>query len=126
MSALPKQKWTVEDYLAHEAESEQKHEFVDGEVYAMAKASEKHVLLVNSTSALLYMQLRKLPCNVYSMDMRLKVEAIGNYNYPDIMVVCGEAQVENYQGSDTLINPTVILEVLSASTEMYDRGKSTS
>lgn len=122
MSALPKHKWTVTEYLAFERESDEKHEFFDGEIFDMAGASEKHVLLVNSTSALLYMQLRKRLCNVYSNDMRLKIDAEGHYTYQDIMVVCGEAQIEDHYG-DTLLNPTVIIEVLSPSTETYDRGR---
>jgi Uma2 family endonuclease len=122
MSAFPKvkQKWTVEEYLAFEEKSDQKHEFFDGEIFDMAGASERHALILASTSALLYMQVRNRPCKVYSNDLRVRVNQARHYTYPDIIVVCGEAQIERVRG-DTLLNPTVIIEVLSPSTENYDR-----
>jgi Uma2 family endonuclease len=110
------------DYLAFERASELKHEYFAGEVFAMSGASEAHNLICTSTSFLLYGQLRSRPCNVYPGDMRVKVEATGLYTYPDISVVCGEAQFSD-DHLDTLVNPTVIIEVLSPSTEGYDRGK---
>lgn len=122
MSTARREKWTAQDYLAFERTSEQKHEFLDGEVYLMAGASANHNLIVGNIYASLHTQLRQRPCVVYPSDMRLKVNATGLYTYPDISVVCDPPRFEDDQ-RDTLLNPTVIVEVLSPSTENYDRGK---
>lgn len=122
MSALPEIPWTGKDYLAFERESDEKHEFVDGVVYAMTGASERHNLVTGSTYASLYSQLRKRPCRVYPSDMRVKVAQTGIYTYPDISIVCEPPRFEDDQ-QDTLLNPVVLIEVLSPSTENYDRGK---
>lgn len=111
---------TVEEYLAREREADYKSEYFNGEIFAMAGASEPHVLIVNSIIARLYLQLEHRPCKVYSNDMRLKVTSTGLYTYPDVMVVCGEVQF-NDEERDMLLNPTVVVEVLSKSTESYDR-----
>jgi Uma2 family endonuclease len=123
MSAIPQRsKWTVEDYLAFERESEEKHEFLDGEIFAMAGASLSHNRIVRNLNTTIHTQLRNSPCEVFPSDLRLKISATGLYTYPDIMVVCGEPQLEDTP-TDTLLNPTLIIEVLSPSTEAYDRGK---
>ena len=88
----------------------------------MTGASEYHNIIVGSTIATLYSQLRKKPCQIYPSDMRMRIPATGLYTYPDISVVCGTPEFED-DGLDTLLNPTVIIEVLSSSTEQYDRGK---
>ena len=111
---------TVEEYLARERAAEYKSEYFDGEIFAMAGASEPHILIVNSIIAKLYAQLEHRPCKVYSNDMRLKVSPTGLYTYPDVVVVCGEAQFDDDE-FDTLLNPTVIVEILSKSTEIHDR-----
>lgn len=111
---------TVEEYLAREREADYKSEYFNGEIFAMAGASEPHVLIVNSIIARLYLQLEHRPCKVYSNDMRLKVSPTGLYTYPDVMVVCGEVQFDDDQ-LDMILNPAVIVEVLSKSTEIYDR-----
>jgi len=112
---------TAEEYLARERTADYKSEYFDGEIFAMAGASEPHILIVSSISAKLYAQLEQRPCKVYSNDMRLKVSPTGLYTYPDVVVVCGEAQFEDDE-IDTLLNPTLIVEVLSKSTEGRDRG----
>ena len=122
MSALPERIWTTEDYLAYERDSQQRHEYLGGKIYALAGASAKHNLIVGNAIASLHVQVRKRPCMVYPSDMRLKVSRTGLYTYSDISVVCGDPQFEDDQ-SDTLLNPTVIIEVLSPSTETYDWGK---
>ncbi len=122
MSALPEHVWSVQDYLAYERASDQRHEYIDGKIYALAGASANHNLIVGNTLASLHAQLRKRPCTVYPSDMRVKVSRTGLYTYPDISVVCGEPQFEDEQ-QDTLLNPNFIVEVLSPSTETYDRGK---
>jgi Uma2 family endonuclease len=120
--ALPQTRVTPEDYLAFERASEEKHEYFAGEIFAMTGASKNHNRILTSTVAALYAQLRQRPCDVFSSDMRVKVPETGLYTYPDITVVCGEPQFEDSE-VDTLLNPMVIIEILSPSTEAYDRGK---
>jgi Uma2 family endonuclease len=123
MSALPKPlRMTEAEYLEFERASETKHEYIGGEVFAMTGASRHHNLITGATYASLFLQLRGRPCEVYPGDMRVQVRASGLYTYPDIGVVCGEAQLADTH-LDTLINPLLIVEVLSPSTELYDRGR---
>src|SRR5687768_7892266 len=122
MSTAPKQKWTPESYLEFERASDERHEYLNGEVFLLAGASNNHNLVQGNTYATLHSQLRKHPCLVYPSDMRLKVSQTGLYTYPDIMVVCGTPQLED-KHQDILLNPTLIVEVLSPSTERFDRGK---
>lgn len=112
---------TPEEYLAIERDSAEKHEYVAGEVVAMAGASRRHNLIQSTTLTGLNNALATRPCEVYPSDMRVKVSTLGIYTYPDITVVCGEPDLEDAE-QDTLLNPTVIIEVLSPATERYDRG----
>ncbi len=121
MSTQPKTRYTPEEYLALERASAYKSEYYDGEIFAMGGASPQHVLIVTNIVGELRVQLKKRPCKVYSTDLRLKISATGAYAYPDVIVVCGEPQFSDKQ-KDTLINPNVIVEVLSDSTQGYDRG----
>ncbi|MDX1992772.1 MAG: Uma2 family endonuclease [bacterium] len=121
MVALPKEKWTVEAYLAFDSAQPEKHEFFNGEVYAMTGASRRHGQVTGNTFAALHSQLRKQPCEIYVAYLRVKVQTNGDYAYPDIAIVCGEPQFERTP-LETLLNPTVLIEVLSPSTEGYDRG----
>lgn len=112
---------TPEEYLAFERQSETKNEYLNDEIFAMAGASRGHnVITLNIASALLR-QLQDRPCEIYSNDMRVKVQPTGLYAYPDVAVACGRIQFED-DGQDTLLNPTVIIEILSPTTESYDRG----
>jgi len=113
---------TPEEYLAMERASEYRHEYYQGEITDMTGASREHNLIVANLLAGLHSQLRKRPCEVYANDMRVKVSESGLCTYPDLIVVCSKPQFEDNQ-FDTLLNPTVIIEVLSHSTEEYDRGK---
>ena len=113
---------TPEEYLERERRAETKSEYFDGQVFALAGASANHNRIVVNLIALLRLQLRNKPCEPFASDMRVKVEATGLYTYPDVVVVCGEPQFED-EHRDTLLNPVVIIEVLSPSTEAYDRGK---
>lgn len=88
----------------------------------MAVANERHNLVTGNSSASLHSQLRRRACTVYPSDMRVKVSPMGLYTYPDISIVCGAPRFEDDQ-RDTLLNPTVLVEVLSPSTENYDRGQ---
>lgn len=121
MSSQVKTSFTPEEYLALERKAEYKSEYLDGEIFAMTGASRKHNLVVGNVYAAIHAQLRKRLCEVYPSDMRVKVSPTGLYTYPDIAVVCGEPAFDDEQ-KDTLLNPTVIIEVLSKSTEGYDRG----
>jgi len=121
MSSQPKPGLTPEQYLALERTAAYKSEYFRGEVFAMAGASPTHVLIVANIVAVLHGQLRQRPCTVYATELRLKIHASGLYTYPDVVVVCGEPRFDDDQ-RDTLVNPTRIVEVLSESTQDYDRG----
>jgi len=121
MSVQPKPYLTPEEYLAKERLAEYKSEFYKGEIFAFAGASKEHNTIVINLILKLAPQLRKRNCEIYSNDMRVKVNATGLYTYPDVVVVCGESQFEDDE-NDTLLNPMVLIEVLSPSTENYDRG----
>jgi Uma2 family endonuclease len=120
-SADEKTRCTPEQYLALERKSPIKHEYYDGEMFAMAGASRPHNLISGNLFREISSQLLKRPCETYVSDMRVLVNSNGLYTYPDVVVVCGEPQFQDSE-QDTLLNPTVIIEVLSASTEAYDRG----
>ncbi|MGH7453612.1 MAG: Uma2 family endonuclease [bacterium] len=120
MSALPKKLYSPEEYLALERAAEYKSQYFAGEIFAMAGGSPRHNLISGNVIRELGIQLKKHPCKVYPSDQRVKIGATGLYTYPDIVVVCGK---EQYDHEDTLINPILIVEVLSESTEGYDRGK---
>lgn len=122
MSALPTTRLSAQEYLAAERKSPYKSEFWAGAVYAMAGASERHNVITANLVAALHGQLRGRTCRVYPSDMRVKIPATGLYTYPDVSVVCGRPQFEDSE-QDTLLNPTLIVEVLSKSSENYDRGK---
>ena len=111
-----------EEYLARERRAEIKSEYHDGEVFAMSGASRAHNLIVTNFVRELSLRLRDRDCEVYPSDMRVKVDPTGLYTYPDVIVVCGEPAFED-EHIDTLLNPTLLIEVLSESTEAYDRGK---
>lgn len=122
MTAQPKRTWTVEEYLDFERRSETKHEYFGGEIFAMAGVSAAHNIITANIVAILHRQVFQRNCTVFPSDMRLKVERHHLYTYPDITVVCGEVHYED-TAQDNLLNPTIIIEVLSPSTENHDRGK---
>ena len=109
-----------QEYLRLERQAEYKSEYLNGEIFAMTGASRKHNLITTNISSSINQQLKARPCEVYAVDMRVKVRATGLYTYPDIAVVCGEPQFED-DYIDTLLDPTLLIEVLSQSTERYDR-----
>ncbi|CAK0771343.1 putative restriction endonuclease domain-containing protein [Gammaproteobacteria bacterium] len=121
MSAQPKPYFTPQAYLTWERQQDTRHEFVNGEIYAMTGASRPHNIVNGNTFAALHAQMRGRPCEVYSNDMRVKVSETGMYTYPDIVAACGEPLFEDAE-VDTLLNPVLIIEILSESTERYDRG----
>jgi Uma2 family endonuclease len=122
MSTQAKIYLTPEQYLEIERQAEQKSEYWQGEMFAMSGAAEPHNLVVPNITVQIHTQLRSRDCRIYSNDMRVRVSATGLYTYPDIVVVCGAPQFLDGR-RDTLLNPTLIVEVLSPSTEAYDRGR---
>lgn len=110
------------EYLERERQSETKHEYIDGEIVDMAGASILHNLLVLNVGAALRERLRGKPCVVLASDQRVNIRATRLYTYPDVSVVCGRPETHPAD-AQTLLNPLVIIEVLSDSTEAYDRGE---
>jgi Uma2 family endonuclease len=113
---------TPEEYLAFERASETKHEYFDGEIIDFAGASLNHIQLVQNLGGLFYVHGRAQGCRSFPTDLRLRIGKGRSYTYPDVVVVCGELQLTEDQ-KDTLLNPTIIFEVLSNSTEDIDRGR---
>jgi Uma2 family endonuclease len=121
MSSQPTTFVSPEEYLAQERLAERKSEYFQGEVFAMAGASPRHVWIVANIVAEFRQHLKGKPCRVSASDLRLRVTPAGLYTYPDVMVICGDAQFADDQ-KDTVLNPVLIVEVLSESTRNYDRS----
>jgi Uma2 family endonuclease len=123
MSAVSAQRtYTAEDYLALERNSSQaKCEFINGQIFAMTGASRKHNLIGVNIARELSTQLKGRPCEAYVSDMRVKAAEANSYLYPDVSIVCGKPEFEDSH-VDILLNPTVLIETLSPSTERFDRG----
>ncbi|MGA2146878.1 MAG: Uma2 family endonuclease [Bryobacteraceae bacterium] len=122
MSTHPKVFLTPEEYLEIERQAEIRSEYYQGEMFAMAGGSEAHNILVDNLVVAFRLKLRGGSCRSYSRDMRVQVSATGFYTYPDLVVVCGERKFLD-EKRDTLLNPNLIVEVLSPTTEAYDRGR---
>lgn len=122
MTLATKTGFTPEEYLALERAAEFKSEYVNGEIFAMAGATREYNLIAANVLAGLHGQLTARPCEVYGSDMRVQVSDTGLYTYPDVVAVCGGARFED-EHRDTLLNPSVLVEVLSPTTESYDRGE---
>ena len=122
MSAQPKLKYTLEEYLELDRNSEERLEFWEGEVYSMSGVSRRHARLEMRIGNLLESLLSEKGCEVFPANMRIKVPSLPPYRYGDLSAVCGEAQFEEIDGVDVLLNPKLIIEVLSKSTEGMDRG----
>ena len=122
MATQPVPRLTEEEYLAFDRAADYKSEFVDGEMYAMSGGRLRHADLAVSIAAELWLQLKGRKCRVFNSDARVRASEGQAYFYPDISVVCGEPKT-HANSNDTLINPTVIVEVLSPSTSDYDHGK---
>jgi len=112
---------SFQDYLAVEEISTVRHEYLDGEIYAMAGGTVLHAALSAATLAALHRQLEGR-CRVYSSDLRIRVRATGLASYPDVTVVCGPAETDP-DNADTVVNPTLVVEVLSPGTVDYDLGE---
>jgi Uma2 family endonuclease len=123
-------RYTVEEYLALERASEERHEYLDGDIYAMAGESPDHGRICMNLYGSLWPQLRGTPCEAFAKDTKVRSGPLplsdhsmeGLFSYPDLVVVCGAMQFHD-QVRDVLLNPSLIIEVLSASTEAFDRGE---
>ena len=123
MSAVPALKFiSIEDYLSLEETAQEKHEYYRGEIFAMAGGTIAHNQIVSNMVSEVNFFLREKDCQVFPSDLKVHNEANSLFTYPDISIVCGEPQ--KWQGrNDTITNPVVIIEVLSESTQLYDRGQ---
>lgn len=119
--AQSKNLYTAGEYLEFERKSEERHEFFGGEIFSMAGGSKRHNAISVNLIRLLGNQLVERECTVYGSDMRIQIPAVDKYTYPDVVAVCGKEIFEDAD-EDTLLNPMLIIEVLSKSTEAYDRG----
>lgn len=125
MTSPAEQRLTEQEYLALERAAPVRSEFYAGRMFAMAGGNRSHNLIVGNVITALNGQLADRPCQVYPSDMRVKIAATGLYTYPDVIVVCGDEEFEDRR-EDTLLNPTLVVEVLSNSTAAYDRGEKAS
>jgi Uma2 family endonuclease len=121
MSTLGHRIYTPDEYLRLERAADHRSEFVNGRIHAKSGASRNHNQIVFNLAREIGTRLKGRPCEAYVSDMRVKVSRTGLYTYPDLVAHCGETLLEDAYG-DTLLNPSVIVEVLSDSTEKYDRG----
>lgn len=122
MSSQPQQHYTLGEYFALELASEERYEFWNGNVWCMSGASLAHNQIARNLGTALDTQIREHGCQVFPSDMRVKVPAYPPYRYPDLTALCGRPEVEQASGLDLLVNPALIVEILSSSTEAFDRG----
>ena len=122
MASLPIPRITEDEYLRLDRAAEMRSEFVDGEIFAMSGGSFPHSILAVRLAVELSLKMRGRNCVVFNSDTRVRTSSTGSYVYPDISVVCGKPQ-SHRASDDILINPIVVIEVLSPGTERYDRGK---
>ena len=122
MSSQPQHKYTLEEYFALELASEEKYEFWNGEVFCMSGVSLAHSQIESNLVSGLRNRLDAHGCRVFPANLRVKVPAYPPYRYPDLTALCGQPEIEQLGGLDMLVNPALIIEVLSKSTEGFDRG----
>ncbi len=122
MQTQPRHIYTLKDYFELEKTSGEKFEFWNGNVWSMSGASLDHNRIVRNLNTELDLQLRRKDCQVFPSDLRIKVPAYPPYRYPDLTALCGEPEIEKMGVIDVLVNPQLIVEVLSESTEGFDRG----
>jgi len=122
MAAIPEHRCTVEEYIELDKNAEERLEYFDGEVVSMSGGSVSHNRIEINVITGLHSRSANRGCAVFPADMRLKVPKAPPYRYADVVVVCGSPLIEKIQGLDVLVNPTLLVEILSESTEGYDRG----
>ncbi|SRR6266404_1204974 len=123
MVAIPKERFTLEGYIEFDKNSEERWEYFDGIVISMSGSTLTHNRIAANILTSLRSGARSHGCEALPADMRIKVPKAPPYRYADVVVVCGEPVIESIQGLDVLVNPRLIVEILSESTEAYDRGK---
>ena len=119
--AYGKQKFTIEEYLKMEREAEQKHEYFEGEIFAMSGAGERHNVIFSNLFGELAYKLKGNPCRPYGSDLRIHIPENTLFTYPDISIICRDIVTDD-KDNDTVIQPSVLIEILSLSTRNYDRG----
>ncbi|HEX7318113.1 MAG TPA: Uma2 family endonuclease [Pyrinomonadaceae bacterium] len=122
MAANPERRYTLEEYFELERTSEERFEFWDGEVFCMSGGSSAHERIIRSMLVHLTNRIGSRGCEAFTSNIRIKVPSAPPYRYADVSALCGEAQFEEIGGVEALVNPQLIVEVLSPSTEAYDRG----
>lgn len=120
MTAVPKKKYTLEEYLELDRNSEERYEYFNGEVFAMAGGSPSHARISGNAYSTLQARLKGGRCEAFNSEMRVKVPKALPYRYPDVSVVCGEPIFDELDGQQMLVNPVLIVEVLTPSTAAYD------
>jgi Uma2 family endonuclease len=123
MTALPKNTYTLEEYFQLELDSKERFEYFDGEIYSMAGVNQQHDAIESNVHTLIKLKFRGKQCHAFLAKMRLKVPSLPPYRYSDGSALCGEAVYEKIGGVDVLVNPQLITEVLSESTEKFDRDQ---
>jgi Uma2 family endonuclease len=123
MSTQPKKRLTIEEYLEIDKNSEEKFEYFDGEVFNMSGVHPNHSRLELRLARLLGEQIEKRGCTIFSSNLRVKVPSMPPYRYPDLSALCGKPEFEEHSGLLCLTNPVVLVEILSPSTEAFDRGE---
>jgi Uma2 family endonuclease len=122
--ALPKPtpRYTPEEYLRLERDATERHQYFQGEIFAMAGGTPEHSLIISNVNGELRSRLKGSPCRVYDSNLRVRIPKTSLYTYPDVTVVCGPLQFDPLDSRrETALNPTLIVEVLSPTTEVYDR-----
>jgi Uma2 family endonuclease len=122
MTQLAHRRSTFAEYLSLEEISNVKHEYIDGLILAMAGGTPEHAALAASVSGILFGKLRGGRCRVFDSDLRVRTPATGRATYPDVTIVCGRRE-HDPDDENTVVNPSVLIEILSPSTEQYDRGE---
>jgi Uma2 family endonuclease len=122
MSSLPEYRLSPDEYLAVERTADRRSEYLDGYVLAMAEGSEAHNVIAGNLVTLLNVHLREEPCRVFPSDMKVHRVHSNRFFYPNVTVVCGESRFVD-DNRDVLLNPVLLIEVLSNDTESFDRGE---
>ncbi len=122
MIALPKRFFTQEEYAELESKAAYKSQYVAGEIYAMAGTEPEHVEIADNLTGIFRNLFRRRPCRSFSSDLKVRTKAGDLWTYPDLTVVCGEPKFDSTSRPRSLLNPQIIFEVLSPSTEAFDRG----
>jgi Uma2 family endonuclease len=120
----PQHRYTIDEYVRSELTSEEKHEFQDGEILAMSGGSPEHSLIIVNTSSAIHIRLHGKPCRNYESNLRIRIPSVRRYVYADGSIFCAALEYDSEDTSrQSVTNPRVIIEVLSPTTEAYDRGE---